>query len=206
MTVLDSVIVAAQKASMVWLKLTHVFGITAPSLRPKSSTRLIARIRLLARLASAVALLAYELAFGDSLRALTRVSKNESVACLIGSLLACQVTRCSTSTNPVSIGVSKEGENITYGASCQAACAVGFESANHADSPGKITLCVCGEKCVDVATSDSSMLAPDCLNWTSGDPCKAMCAADHTSGASTLTGTLDDGNGSVAISEVFQNI
>ena len=26
-----------------------------------------------------------------------------------------------------------------------------------------------------------------------------MCAADHTSGASTLTGTLDDGNGSVAI-------
>ena len=79
------------------------------------------------------ALLAYELAFGDSLWALTRVSKNESVACLIGSLPSCQVTRCSTSTNSVSIGVSKDGENITYGASCQAACAVGFESANHAE-------------------------------------------------------------------------
>ena len=59
---------------------------------------------------------------------------------------------------------------------------------------------VCEEqKCVDVATSDSSMLAPDCLNWTSGDSCKAMCAADCTSSAGTLTGTLDDGNGSVAI-------
>ena len=41
----------------------------------------------------------YELASGDSLRALTCVSKNESVACLTGSLPACQVTRCSTSTN-----------------------------------------------------------------------------------------------------------
>ena len=50
-----------------------------------------------------------------------------------------------------------------------------------------------------MATSDSSMLAPDCMNWTSGDPCEAMCAADYTSSAGTLTGTLDDGNGSVAI-------
>ena len=34
----------------------------------------------------------YELASGASLGALTRVSKNESVACLTGSLPACQVT------------------------------------------------------------------------------------------------------------------
>ena len=71
-------------------------------------------------------------------------------------------------------------------------------------SPGKITLCrliPCAgkKKCVDVATSDSSMLAPDCMNWTSLDPCKAMCGVDYTSSAGTLTGTLDDGNCSVAI-------
>ena len=60
----------------------------------------------------------YELASGDSLRALTCVSENESVACLVGSLPARQVTRCSTRTNPVSIGVSEDCENITCGALC----------------------------------------------------------------------------------------
>ena len=74
-----------------------------------------------------------ELASGDSLGALTGVSENERVACLTGSLLACQVTRCSTSTNPVPIGVSEDCEHITHGASCQAARAVGFESANHTE-------------------------------------------------------------------------
>ena len=59
------------------------------------------------------------LASGDSLRVLTCVSENESVACLTRSLPACQVTRCSTSTNSVPIGVSEDHENITYGASCQ---------------------------------------------------------------------------------------
>ena len=49
----------------------------------------------------------YELASGDSLGALVCVSKNESIACLTGSLLACQVTRCSASTNPVPTGVSE---------------------------------------------------------------------------------------------------
>ena len=53
----------------------------------------------------------YKLASGDSLGALTCVSENESVACLTGSLPACQVTRCSTSTNPVPIGVSEDCEN-----------------------------------------------------------------------------------------------
>ena len=47
----------------------------------------------------------YKLASGDSLRSLTCVSENESVACLTGSWSACQVTRCSTSLNPVPIGV-----------------------------------------------------------------------------------------------------
>ena len=49
------------------------------------------------------------------------VSENESIACLTGSLLACQVTRCSASTNPVPTGVSEDRENITYVASCQVA-------------------------------------------------------------------------------------
>ena len=64
----------------------------------------------------------YKLASGDSLRAPTCVSENESVAGLTGSLLACHVTRCSTSTNLVPIGVSEDRENSTYSASCQEAC------------------------------------------------------------------------------------
>ena len=71
-------------------------------------------------------------------------------------------------------------------------------------SPGKITLCrliswAGKKKCVDVATSDSSVLVPDCTDLASVDPCKAMCATDYTSSAGTLTCTLDYGNGSVAV-------
>ena len=39
------------------------------------------------------------------------VSENESVAGLTGSLLARQVTRCSTRTNPAPIGVSEDCED-----------------------------------------------------------------------------------------------
>ena len=77
-------------------------------------------------------------------------------------------------------------------------------------SSGQITLCrlipcAVRGKWVNVTTSDSSMLAPDCMKWTSGDQCKVMCAADYTSSAGTLTGTRDDGNGSVAIIGVLPN-
>ena len=151
---------------------------------------LVARTRRLARLGVVGCAAGYELASGDSLGALTCVSENESVACLTGSLPACQVTRCS-STNHVPIGVSEDYENITYGASCQAACAVCFESANHTElsclaigqleSNSVPPYPVCEEKkCVDVATSDSSMLAPDCTDLTSGDQCKVMCAEAYT--------------------------
>ena len=130
----------------------------------------------------------FELASGDSLRALTCVSENESVAWLTGSLPACQVTRCSISTNPVPIGVSEDCEHITYGASGQAAWAVGFESANHTESNSVPPYPVCEEKkCVDVATSGSSRLVPDCADLTFGDWCKVMRAAGHTGGASPLT-------------------
>ena len=56
-----------------------------------------------------------------------RQSKSKSVACPTGSLPACHVTRCSTSTNPGSIGARKDDENITCGASHQGDGAVGFE-------------------------------------------------------------------------------
>ena len=69
-----------------------------------------------------------ELASCDSLGPLTCVS-----ACLTTSWPACQVTRWSTSTNPVPTGASEDCENTTYGASCQAACTVGFESAIHTE-------------------------------------------------------------------------
>ena len=52
---------------------------------------------------------------------------------------------------------------------------------------------------VDVATSDSSMLAQDCTKFTSGDQCNVMCAAGYTGSASTLTCTLDVVNGSVSL-------
>ena len=85
-------------------------------------------------------------------------------------------------------GDGEDSENIAYGASCQAACAVGFESANHTEPSGLAMgqyesnsvppYFVCEEKkCVDVATCDSSTLAPDCTDWTSGDQGKVMCAA-----------------------------
>ena len=73
------------------------------------------------------------------------------------------------------MGVSEDCEIITYGPSCQAASTVGFESANHTElsclatsqlESNSVPLDpVCEEKkCVDVATSDSSMLAPDCMD------------------------------------------
>ena len=55
------------------------------------------------------------------------------------------------------------------------------------------------KKCVDVATSDSSMLAADYTDLTSGDQCKVMCAAGNTGGASTLTCSLDVVNGSMSL-------
>ena len=113
----------------------------------------------------------YERPSGDSLRALTCVSENES-------LPACQVTRCSTGTNPAPIGVSEDCEDIPYGSSCRAAGAVGFESAKHTafscfaigqlESNPVPSYSVCEEKkCVVVATFDSSMLAPDSTDLTS---------------------------------------
>ena len=59
--------------------------LTAPSLRPKSSTRLIARTRLLARLASWGAI-SYELVSGDTLTAL-RERCCRVLACLPGDAL-----------------------------------------------------------------------------------------------------------------------
>ena len=109
------------------------------------------------------------------------------------------MTRCSTSTNPVPNGVSEDCGNITCGASCQAACAVGPKSANHTESNSVPPYSVCEEKkCVDVATSDSSRLTPDCVDLTSGDLCKVMHAAGYNGGASTLTRTLDVVSGSVS--------
>ena len=158
----------------------------------------------------------YEVVSGDSLRALTCVSENESVAGFTGSLPACQVTRRPTSTNHVPIGVSKDGENIAHGASCQAACAVGFESANHTE----LSCFAVGQresnlaplyprreekKCVDVATSDSSVLAPDRTEWTSGDQCQVVSTTSHTRSASTLTCTLDVVNGSESLIESLPN-
>ena len=149
--------------------------------------------------------ISYEHVSGDSLRALTCVSKKESVACLTGSLPACQVTRCSTCKNPVPMGVRMDCKNVTRGTSCQAACKVSFDSANHTElscfaigqleSNSVPPYPVCEEKkCVDVATSDSSMLVPDCPVLTSGDHCKVMRAS-----ASTLTCALDVVNGSVSL-------
>ena len=158
----------------------------------------------------------YELASGDSLGALTCVSEKESVACLTRSLPACQVTRCSTSTNPVPIGVSEDYENVTFGASCQAACAVSFDAANHTElscfAIGQLEsnyvppYHVCEEKmCVDVTTSHSPMLAPDCTDMTSGDECKVMRAVGYTGGASTLTCTFDVLNVSVSLVGILPN-
>ena len=43
------------------------------------------------------------------------------------------------------------------------------------------------------------MCGPDGTNWTSDDQCKVMYAADCTSSAGTVTGTLDVVNGSMAV-------
>ena len=60
-------------------------------------------------------------------------------------------------------------------------------------------------ECVDVATSDSSMLAPDCPDLTSGDQRKVMRAAGYTGGASALTCTIDVVNGSVSLIGILPN-
>ena len=137
-------------------------------------------------------------------------SENSSITFLAGYFPACLVTRCLTSTNPAPIGVSKDCEDIPDGTSCQVAWAVGFESANHTDlscfaigqleSNSVPPYSVCEEKkCVDVATSDSSMLAPDCTHLTSGDQCNVVSTAGYTGSASTLICTLDVVNGSVSL-------
>ena len=65
---------------------------------------------------------------------------------------------------------------------------------------------VCEEKkCVDVATSDLSTLAPDSTDWTSGDRGKVMRAAGCTGGASPLTCTLDVGYVSVSLVGILPN-
>ena len=57
---------------------------------------------------------------------------------------------------------------------------------------------VCEEKkCVDVTAGDSSTLAPDSTDWTSGDQGKVMCAAGSAGSSSLLTNTLDVGYVSV---------
>ena len=120
----------------------------------------------------------YKLASGDSLRALACVSENEGVACLTGSLPACQVTRCSTNTNPVPIGVSEDRENITYGASCQ----VAYQRTSFPRTRGKAAQSYfptgrwqsrraqCGwqtQSRLHRPTPDSSVSAPDCTDSTS---------------------------------------
>ena len=65
---------------------------------------------------------------------------------------------------------------------------------------------VCEEKkCVDVTTCDSSMLAPNCPDLTSGDQCKVMRAEGYTGGASISTCTLDVANGSVSLIGILPN-
>ena len=61
------------------------------------------------------------------------------------------------------------------------------------------------KKCVDVATCDSSTLAPDCTDWTSGDQGRAMCAASCAGSTSILTCTLDVVNGSVSLTGSLPN-
>ena len=80
-----------------------------------------------------------------------------------------------------------------------------FEFANHTESNSVPPYPVCEEKkCVDVATSDSSWLAPDCANLTSGDRwCKVMRAAGYTGGASPLACTFDVVNRSVSLVGIF---
>ena len=53
--------------------------------------------------------------------------------------------------------------------------------------------------------SDMSMLAPDCVDLTSGDQCKVMCAAGYTGSASTSICTLVVVNGSVSLIGILPN-
>ena len=65
-----------------------------------------------------------EFASGDIFRASSWVRQN---------FLACLVTPCWTSTDRAPIGVSLDCKDIHEDAPCHAACAVGFESANHTE-------------------------------------------------------------------------
>ena len=139
-----------------------------------------------------------ELVSADSLRMLMCVSHKKNVDCLTGSLPACLVTRSSTCTKLGQIGTSENGGNTTYSAFSPAASAVGFGSTNHTKPSGFATdhlesdfvppdpMCE-EKKCLDVATSDSSMLAQVCTDLTSGDQSMVMCAAGYTGGAKTST-------------------
>ena len=127
----------------------------------------------------------YELASGDSLRAL---SENESVACLTGSLPACQVTRGSSSTNPVKIGVSQNFENVAYGASCQVACQRTSYLA-HEVGRRRVTF-----QLVDGETGKLSVVG----RLKSIRLCRRQIAG-YTGSASTVTCNLDVVNGSVSL-------
>ena len=132
----------------------------------------------------------YKLASGDSLRTLTCVSENESVACLTGSLPACHVTRCLNSTSAVPSGVSGDCESITHGASCQVACQrISFPCTRGKAAQSYFPTgrwrgrrAQCGwhtQSRLQRPTPDSSMSAPDCPDSTSGNQFNAMCAALH---------------------------
>ena len=66
-------------------------------------------------------------------------------------------------------------------------------SANHTELSWK------GKSAPPSPTSDSFMWATGGMNLTSVDQCKVMNAADYTSSAGTVTGTLDVVNSSMAV-------
>ena len=149
-------------------------------------------------------------AIGCGLASGGSLSENESVACPTGSLHACQMTRRSTSTNPVPFGVSEDCENITYGDSCPEACQrtsfphtrCRVAQSHFPTDRWRGRRAQCGwqtQSPQHKPTSDSSMSVPDWTDLTSGDQVNGMCAAGYTGSASTLTWNLDVVNGSVSL-------
>ena len=117
-----------------------------------------------------------KLASSDNFRAPLCVSKNEGITFLAGYFLVWLVTRCWTSTNLAPIGVSEDCEDIPRRHLVSSSCGQSVLSLpttlispvfviGQLESNSVPPYPVCEEKkCVDVATSDSFLLASDCMH------------------------------------------
>ena len=186
--------------------------LTALSPRTKSSTRWIARTRLFAHPCDGVGLVVIvaeiDCVWNDS----TSLKINNSPftcssECSLASVPPVQVTIATVSLcrkKALAWVGSSESYEVKSSATALTTQICNFDGYTATgllfSSCVTTTLLRCSDSTIAPNEKfDALGWAPDGTNWTSDDQCKVMYAADCTSSAGTVTGTLDVVNGSMAV-------